>query len=85
MAKRTITITSQVEVDVEFPFYTKVNDFTYCFIKSENEGISVHNYTTGFSIMTGPTPDKWFNAEQVTKEEFDKNFKEVQDKINQLI
>ena len=85
MAKRTITITSQVEVDVEFPFYTKVNDFTYCFFKAENQGISVHNYTTGFSIMTAPFPDNWYNAKQITKEEFDKIFNEVQDKINQLL
>ena len=86
MAKRTITITSQVEVDVEFPYYTKVSDYTYCLIKSENGGFCVQNYSTNnFSINYGSIPDNWYNAEQISKEEFDKVFNEVQEKINQLI
>lgn len=85
MEKISITVSNQVEVYVEFPYYTKVSDYTYCFFKAQNQGISVHNYTTCFKIMTAPFPDNWYIAEQITKEEFDKVFNEVQDKINQLI
>ena len=90
MAKRTITITSQIQVDVEFPYYVSYG-YTFCKFISESKngfynGIWVSNYTNcNSSINEGVIPSLWITGIAITKEEFEKKFKEVQEKINQLI
>ena len=88
MAKRTITVTEQIEIDIEFPLYVRIDKYSVLHILSEKaNGILVSNWdTVGFKIYFITTiPDVWLNSPIITKEEFESEFKKVQDKINQLI
>ena len=89
MAKILVNQTTQVELEVEFPVYKKVNE---CLIvRFDNEkctGIKISNYPVEFcgcEISIGNQPKEWLNAPPATKKEFLAMFKEVQSKINSLI
>ena len=88
MAKRTITITSQVEVDVDFPLYVRLNPYSVVkFFSEATDGIYVSYYNPGwFKIQAKASmPSHWMNSDIITQEEFELEFKKVQEKINQLI
>lgn len=88
MAKRTITITSQVEVDIDFPLYVRLNPYSVVkFYSEKTDGIYITNYQAlGCEIqLKSNMPSNWLNSDIITQEEFDYEFKKVQEKINQLI
>ena len=86
MAKHTISITHQIELDLDFPLYVKVNDYTFCLYMDENKGIKVETYDFSYGIDCSTNmPKVWLTCEQISKEEFESEFKKVQEKINQLI
>lgn len=88
MAKLKITVSNPIEIDVEFPLYIRVSDYLVCKIFSENtNGIIVSDYGNNtFSIQhCNSLPNEWLVRPVIPKEEFDAEFKKVQDKINQLI
>jgi len=86
MAKLKITIHEQIEIDLEFPIYVKVNDNTFCFFEKENNGIKIDSYPFSYGIeVSSHFPNQWMLEENITKEEFEAEFKKVQEKINQLL
>jgi len=88
MAKRIITITSQVEIELEFPFYVRLNKYGVVKFYSElTDGVYVANYNDNwYEIhLKNRMPENWLNSDIITKEEFELEFKKVQEKINQLI
>ena len=90
MAKRTITITSQVEVELnlEFPLYVRLNLYSVIkFYSEKTNGIYVANYEDNWCEiqLKNNMPEHWLNEAVITKEEFEAEFKKVQEKINQLI
>ena len=87
MAKRTITITNQVEVDVDFPLYVRINPYAVVkFYSEKTDGIYIANYKNRYEIQVKDNmPSNWLNSDIITKEEFESEFKKVQEKINQLI
>ena len=88
MAKRTITITSQVEVDVDFPLYVRLNAYSVIkFYSEKTDGVYVSNYQENWCEiqLKNSMPEHWMNSNIITQEEFELEFKKVQEKINQLI
>lgn len=88
MAKRTITVTEQIEVDVDFPLYVRIDQYSVLHVLSNAEdGILVCNYTTyGFKIQYMPSiSEAWLNRPIITREEFESEFRLAQEKINQLL
>ena len=88
MAKRTISVIEQIEIDIEFPLYVRIDQFSVLHVLSEKiDGILVSDWNSlGFKINFMTTiPDTWLNSPIITKKEFESEFKKVQEKINQLI
>lgn len=87
MATIIVNQTTQVELDVEFPFYVKGSYSAIRFDSEDGEGIYVSDYGKDFpcGIQFGAWPISWFNYEPSTKEEFESFLNQVQSKINSLI